>query len=135
MNQRPELMLFDDTEKALQWLTQWVIYRVVPIADQEWSEVHAEYADASSYVTAFLAKPADEKVFLLTLELGVRWEAQHRATACLVIEWVRETQTLGQLRNVLLDGQSSELRLFARRMTDFAQVPRVRMDVGTVHNA
>lgn len=135
MNQRPDLMLFDDTEKALQWLTQWVSYRVIPIADSAWSEIHAEYADASSYVTAYLAQPADEKSFLLTLELGVRWEEQHRATACLVIEWDREAQVLGQLRNVLLDGQPSELRLFARRMTDFAQVPRVRMDVGTVHNA
>lgn len=135
MNPRPEFMLFEDTEKALQWLTQWVNYRVIPIADHEWSEIHAEYADANSYVTAFLAKPEDDQSFLLTLELGVRWEAEHRATACLVIEWDREKQALGQLRNVLVDGQPSELRLFARRMTDFAQVPRVRMNVGAAQHA
>lgn len=133
MNQRPDLALFDDPKTLMQWLTQWVSYRVIPIADQEWSEIHAEYADANSYVTAFLAKPPGEKAYVLTLELGVRWEEQHRATACLAIEWEREPQTLGQLRSVLLDGQPSELKLFARRMIDFVQLPRVRMEVGLLH--
>jgi hypothetical protein len=133
VNQRPDLALFDDPKTLMQWLTQWVSYRVIPIADQEWSEIHAEYADANSYVTAFLAKPPGEKAYVLTLELGVRWEEQHRATACLAIEWEREPQTLGQLRSVLLDGQPSELKLFARRMIDFVQLPRVRMEVGLLH--
>ncbi len=131
MNQRPDLMLFDDTDVAVQWLTQWVTYRLIPIADREWNEIHAEYADASSYVTAYVARPPGEKGLLLTLELGVRWEDEHRATACLVIEWDREKQALGQLRSVLLDGQRSEVRLFARRMVDFARIPRVRLNVGT----
>jgi len=135
VNQRPELTLFDDVGMALQWLTQWVSYRVIPIADQEWSEIHAEYADANSYVTAYLHQPRDEKACVLNLELGVRWETQHRATACLVIEWDNEAQALGQLRSVLIDGQPSELRMFARLMADFTQLPRVRMDVGTrFHN-
>jgi hypothetical protein len=133
VNQRPDLTLFDDPKKVTQWLTQWVSYRVIPIADQEWSEIHAQYADANSYITAVLARPPGEKAYVLTLELGVRWDEQHRATACLTIEWEREPQTLGQLRSVLLDGQPSELKLFARRMTDFEQLPRVQMDVGVSH--
>lgn len=132
MNQRPEITLFHDEAEALQWLAQWVSHRVIPIADREWSEIHAEFADTSSYATAYLHTPQDEKACLLHLEVGVRWEAQHRATACLVIEWDREAQQLGQLRSALVDGSPSEFRQFTRLMTDYAQLQRTRLDVGMV---
>lgn len=130
MNLRPDLALFDDPAVSVQWLTQWVNNRVIPISDQEWIEVQVEFGDANSYVTALLARPSDVQGYQLTIELGVRWETEHRATACMVFEWDRENHAIGQIRSVLLDGQTSELRLFVRRMLDFEKLPRVTIDVG-----
>lgn len=130
MNLPRNLPILEDPMQDVAWLGDWLNHRVIPISDQPWSEITAEFADVHSYMSVALGSAANEHGCLVTIELGVRFDEQHRANACLVAGWNREEAQVQGLRSVLLDGQQSELRLFVRRMVDYTELPRVQLEVG-----
>jgi len=130
MNLPRNLPILEDPLQDMAWLGDWLNHRVIPISDRPWTEITAEFADAHSYMSVAIGMAANEHGYLVTIELGVRFEDQHRANACLVAGWDREEAQLQGLRSVLLDGQPSELRLFVRRMVDYIELPRMQLEVG-----
>jgi len=130
MNPARDLPIFEDPVMDVQWIAEWINNRVIPISDHSWSEVSAEFADPASYMSVALNASEQLGGYQLTIELGVRFEDQHRASAVLVAGWDRDKDQMLDLRTVLLNGEQTELRFFVRRMVDFIELPRVQLEAG-----
>lgn len=86
-----------------------------------------EYEDAMNYMTVDLDVRSDRSLEL-RIEFGVRDGRQFRPTGGFVAAWQAESDAIGAIDVVLLDGERSDLSSFARRFSTYLNLPEVAAD-------